>query len=604
MVAGFLTMNPSSSKIINYSLSKVLISTLFVAAAPLIAVFVDGLFTSHLIGAEQFNAVNLVLPISNFVMILTLICNMGGSFLAAKAKAVGDTELQNKYFSASLYSSVAVAWIAVVVLFFGMDRISAILYPTETGAVYVREYIGTILFYFIFLPFATTFNNMVQIEGNPSLATKFVLIANVVNILLDFIFIALLGWGLKGAAWATVFSGFVNAVLYVPYLTSERCGFRIEKLQISDFGMLKQLFAHGLGFNIFYIMTNLLLIISNNIIINNLGANGMMIYGVCTQIQSLTLCIAVGLCIGGISLITYLQGTGNQRVLQSVYKKISLVNGVFYCVLFLLMALLPQIATSVFNIDDPMLIAQARIPFICYFLYYFFFGIIAIHTSLSYQLMGHISAKAVLVLGMGALVCLLMYIFSFIDRELIWLAFPLGGIVFYAATLLYGYSFHRKNPNLTLFSLFEKYSDYVRVSCDVDFEGKAIPDMLKSLDVFAGVCELSEEMKFYINVCLGEFCDMVKERGTKPLLINVFNVSFCYKGNEFVMRIKTPGSPYCTKLDEDKINRIKHDKYNMSAEDIRTILINELPDKMDYSYSFGLNITSMCWKISPESTML
>jgi len=591
-------MKPSNSKIVNYSLSKVLISTIFVAAAPLIAVFVDGLFTSHLLGIEQFNAVNLVLPISNFIMVLTLICNMGGSLLAAKAMAVGDKESQNKYFTACLYAAIAVAWISIVVLFFRLDQISASLCPTETGAEYVKEYLGAILPYFFFLPFATTFNNMVQIEGNPSLATKVVLIANVVNILLDYIFIALLGWGLKGAAWATVASGIINAVLYLPYLTSERCSFKIVRLELKELGMMKMMFAHGIGFNVFYIMTNLLLIVSNHIIIRNFGTDGMLLYGVCTQIQSITLCIAVGLCIGGISLITYLQGAGNQNALLEVFNKITIINLSFYFVLFLLMALFPQIAISAFNIEDPMIITQARMPFICYFLYYLCFAFIAAHSTLSYQLMGHIGVKATLVFGLGTLVCLLMFLFSYIDIRLIWFAFPIGGLVLSAATLLFGYSFHRKNPNLTLFSLFEKYSEDVRVSCDVDYEGTAIPGMMKALDTFEGICELSEETRLFISICCSEFCDLLRERGPAALLIRVYNVTFCYKGDEFVMRIKVPGTPFCTKLDADNISRLKHEKYDMSAEDIRTILINELPDKTDYSYSFGLNITSMCWKIN------
>lgn len=590
-------MKSSISRIVNYSLSQVLVSTIFVAAAPLIAVFVDGLFTSHLLGVEQFNAVNLVLPISNFIMVLTLICNMGGSLLAAKAIAVGDKESQNKYFTASLYSAVAVAWIAIAVLFFGLDWISAKLCPTETGALYVKEYLGALLPYFFFLPFASTLNNMVQIEGYPTLATKVVLTANVVNILLDFVFIALFGWGLRGAAWATVASGIVNVVLYIPFLASNRCGFKIVKLETSDLRMMKLMFAHGIGFNVLYIMTNTLLIVSNYIIIRSFGTSGMLLYGVCTQIHSITFCIVVGLCIGGISFIAYLQGTNNQTILLNVFHKITMLNAGFYFLLFLMMAIFPQIATSAFNIEGTQIVEQARLPFTCYFLYFMLFTIIAIQTTLSYQLMGHIGAKTVLVLGLGAMICLLLFVFSYIDAQLIWFAFPIGGIIFFLLTLLYGYSQHRKNPNLTLFSLFEKYSEDIRVSCDVDYEGKAIPEMMKALETFEGICELPGNTRYYINMCCNEVCDLIKERGLNPVLIKVFNVSFCYRGDEFLMRIKIPGSPFCMKLDTEKISELKQDKFNMSAQDIRSILINGLPDTIDYSYRFGLNITSMHWQI-------
>ena len=161
-----------SNRLTDYSLFFVLLSTVFTAAAPLIAVFVDGLFTSNLLGMDAFNAINLVLPISNLVMVLTLICNMGGSLFAARAMAVGDHETQNKYFTASLVASVTIAWLAIAVIGLGLDRISTRLCPIGTGAVYVKDYLSVILVYFVFLPFATTFNNMVQMEGYPKLTTQ------------------------------------------------------------------------------------------------------------------------------------------------------------------------------------------------------------------------------------------------------------------------------------------------------------------------------------------------------------------------------------------------------------------------------------------------
>jgi len=569
-------MQLSRSKLINYSLFTVLISTIFVAAAPLIAVFVDGLFISNLLGVEPFNAINLVLPISNFVMVLTLICNMGGSLMSAKAMAVGDTKTQNKYFTASLVSAVAIAWISIIVLGVGMDWVSSRLCPTETGAAYVKEYLSVILVYFLFLPFITTFNNMVQIEGYPKLATKIVLAANIINIFLDFVFIYLLGWGLKGAAWATVIAGVFNVVLYLPYFFSERCSFRLVKLDFKEKEIFKKMFAHGIGFNLFYIMTNLLLLFSNNLIVNKLGTDGLLVYGVCTQIQSLTLCIAVGISIGGISMISYLLGTDSQMTLLEIFRKITKVNATLYFILFLIMAVFPTLAPSAFGVSDPSILEHCRYPFICYFIYYIFFALIAVHTTLSYQLMGHIGAKALYVLGLGAVAYILMVLFSLIDVNLLWLGFPIAGLIMYLAMLSYGYRRYLKDKSLTRFSLFEKYPKDVRVHCVSDYDGKAIPEVIESLNKFQGICELPESTRNGVEKCCTEFCDVIKSHHA-PLFTDVFNITFTYKNDKFIMSIKSPGAPFSTKLQSD------------GAEG--------MPDSIKYTYQFGLNITNMCWKL-------
>lgn len=586
-------MSLYSNKLINHSLFFVLISTVFTAAAPLIAVFVDGVFTSNLLGKDAFNAINLVLPISNLVMVLTLICNMGGSLFAARAMAVGDHETQNKYFTASLVASVAVAWLAIAVIGLGIDRISSRLCPIETGAVYFKDYLSVMLVYFVFLPFATTFNNMVQMEGYPKLATQIVIAANIVNVILDYVFIVVLHWGIKGAAWATVASGLINVVLYLPYFARGRSSYRLKKLTLKDGPIFKKMFIHGVGFNIFYIMTNLLLLMTNKLILSRLGSDGMLIYGVCTQIQSLTFCVVVGMNIGGIAEITALSGEHDINGVKYTFRKITAANAVFYLLLLLLMAIAPALVASCFGIKDPDILSECRFPFTCYCIYYLCFAMIAVHTTLSYQLNGHVGAKAFYVFGLGIVVYLLMLALSFFSTRLMWLAFPVGGITMLMATLSFGYRRYLKDRNLTTFSLFNRYPDDVRVNCTVDYAGKAMPEMLRALEIFQDVCELKKETRYFIEMCAREFCDEITSR-RPPLFNDVFNVSFSYRDGEFVMTFKNPGAPFQMKLDPEEMNVIRNTD-DISVEDIRKLIINGLPDSISFNYQFGLNVTQFHW---------
>ena len=85
--------NVRNNSLLGFSYRMTLISTTLTAIAPLITTLVDGLCTGNLLGAAAFNAINTVMPLVNAVSVLTLICNMGGSVLAAKRS---PAETRNK----------------------------------------------------------------------------------------------------------------------------------------------------------------------------------------------------------------------------------------------------------------------------------------------------------------------------------------------------------------------------------------------------------------------------------------------------------------------------------------------------------------------------
>ena len=102
--------NVRNNSLLGFSYRMTLISTTLTAIAPLITTLVDGLCTGNLLGAAAFNAINTVMPLVNAVSVLTLICNMGGSVLAAKQIACGNKEQANRIFA----SSRALIYLAIV----------------------------------------------------------------------------------------------------------------------------------------------------------------------------------------------------------------------------------------------------------------------------------------------------------------------------------------------------------------------------------------------------------------------------------------------------------------------------------------------------------
>lgn len=139
-----ITMNISkyrNSYLIDKTYRLTLMSVTLTALAPLIATLVDGLFSSNLLGNDAFISVSVALPLVNAVSVLTMICERGGSVLAAGQLAKGNHDKANRIYSVAFVSAMLVAVVAAVGIWINLDSISLGLTGRPESAAYAREYL-------------------------------------------------------------------------------------------------------------------------------------------------------------------------------------------------------------------------------------------------------------------------------------------------------------------------------------------------------------------------------------------------------------------------------------------------------------------------------
>lgn len=561
-----------NNKLLNRSYKRTLVSTVLTAIAPLVATLVDGLFASHMLGAEAFNAVNLVIPIVNGVSILTMICNIGGSVLAASQLAKGDIQKANRIFTISLVSSVMVALVATAAIGLFKSDITAMFAVNERDSMYINEYLGVLLGYFVLVPFCTTLNNFVAVEGNPQLTTRAVATANIVNVLLDIVFIGLLHWGIRGAAFATVISGVVNFAMFIPHFARHRSKYRLVMPGADKWQLLRENLKHGFGFNVFYIATNVFMIMCNSLISDTLGIDALTLFGVCLQIQSFTFAFTIGICFTGVSLISYLRGEGDHESVLHILNKTLRHAALFYGALAILMAAMPRIFLMIFSLDHEPLISMARLPFFCYGIYYLCFCIQAIYVTLSFQLSGHVGAKILFVFGMCTASYIMMHLLSTVSPNLLWYGLAAGSIPFLMLSIGFGYWLHRRNPMLSRFTVSAAFPEYIQVDFSLSTSLADNEEIAKSADLFSDICEMPERTKQDIMQTFKKLVQIVTERRGKSE--RTFDVFIRERDDKFELVVKDDGSPF------DPTASLTH---------------SEIERNVDYRFVFGMNITSVSW---------
>ena len=160
---------------------------------------------------------------------------------------------------------------------------------------------------------------MVRADGSPTYALICIAVGSLLNILLDALFILVFGWGIRGAAWATLIAQAVAAVMVVEYMTR----FKVLKLTREDFrpdpALYRQMAAIGAG-PAFNFLTQVLVQIFLNRSLRTYGALSeygsercLGVAGVANKVNTLSTAVVVGMTNGLQPISSYNFGRKNYR---------------------------------------------------------------------------------------------------------------------------------------------------------------------------------------------------------------------------------------------------------------------------------------------------
>ena len=297
---------------------------------------VDGLFVSNFVGLTPFAAVNLIMP---FLMILGsagFMFGTGGSALVAKTMGEGKKEKANRIFSLLVYSAAAVGVIFTVLGIIFLRPISAFLGAEgellENCVLYGSIYLLAMPFFILQYEFQSFF---VTAE-KPRLGLLVTVAAGVANIILDALFVAVLRWGLAGAALATAVSVFVGGAVPIIYFARENTSlFRLGKTQFDIKALLKAC-VNGSSELMSNISISIVSMLYNFRLNSYAGENGIAAYGVMMYVNMIFFAAFVGYSVGTAPVTSYHYGAQNKDELKSLLKKSSIIISIFSVSMFIL----------------------------------------------------------------------------------------------------------------------------------------------------------------------------------------------------------------------------------------------------------------------------
>lgn len=181
------------------------------------ASLVDGIFIGNYVGVTALAAVNLIIPITTLLFGVSMMVSIGGSVRAGKYFGENKTQAASAIFSKTMLFMIAYGVLVVGLGLLLETKIFTALGATPELFPVMSEY------YRIIMPFLLAQFIVIQIyffirmDGFPNLAAAILIIGAAANIVLDYLFIAVYGWGLTGAALATGLSELLSLIVGLLY---------------------------------------------------------------------------------------------------------------------------------------------------------------------------------------------------------------------------------------------------------------------------------------------------------------------------------------------------------------------------------------------------
>lgn len=282
---------------------------------------VDGYFVSNYTGKTPFAAVNLIMP---FLMILGGVGFMfgtGGGALIAKTMGEGKAEKADKLFSMTVFASILCGLVltAVGLLFL---RPFARLMGAEGELLENSLLYGTINL--IALPFYILqyeFQCLFATAEKPKLGLYVTVASGVANMVLDWLLVAVLPFGLAGAAAATAASQFIGGVFPLVYFArknSSRLHLTRCRLELRPLG---RICANGSSELMGNISMSLVSMLYNVQLMQYVGEDGIAAYGVLMYVSMIFQAIFIGYSVGTAPIVSYHYGAQNREELKSLLRK-------------------------------------------------------------------------------------------------------------------------------------------------------------------------------------------------------------------------------------------------------------------------------------------
>ncbi|MBQ2612459.1 MAG: MATE family efflux transporter [Methanobrevibacter sp.] len=297
---------------------------------------IDSIWVAGL-GAEPLAALGYITPLFMILVGFGNGIGAGGNSLISRYIGAEDRVSANNAAIHNLILSVIVSAVISIVFLLSMKTLLNMM-GASSVINYAMEY-GFIIFSWTFaLLMPPIVGGAFRAEGDIKRATIPIVLAAIINMILDPIFIYTLNMGIAGAAWATALGPFISLLLMFYWIFIKKDTYLSYSLNdfTNDMGMYKDILVVGIPASLEQLVLSVLTIFVNYMLTIVSGPVAVAVYTAGWRIINIGMLPAIGVGTAAISVAGVAFGAKkyeNLRITARYAVKVALIASVIVCII-------------------------------------------------------------------------------------------------------------------------------------------------------------------------------------------------------------------------------------------------------------------------------
>ena len=567
--------------LLNKKYRILLISTLAMTASTYLSGILDGIMVGQLLGTVQLYAINLTTSIVFLRSIPIALFTFGGNTLSVIHKSKRDQKSADSVFTLSFWAGVLSTVILSVIGIAVMTPTAQLLAQGKEELVgYVVDYLLPL---WILTPLVAVVNQTAayaRTDGLRKLATALPIAANVINLICDYIYMAIFKWGVAGAGWATITGYVVGAALTLIYFKSEKRTVHFTRAALKQLMSLGKIFSVGLPSALIYVCNFLRLYLTNAIILTYTGVMGGKIASVSFSLNSLAFILVEGASMTLLPILGALYGekdSNGQRLTLRYGMIFTVALSVFVLVIS---ELFPVQLAALYGLTEPAVTKIFALTFRIFSINIPILAVIYVMRTF-FQATKQRGLANLLVMLDGVLTIVpLMFWFAHYDIYWLWLSFPVSKALTVAITLIAMLISKKVQHKKNILGIEEQEG----VVYDFSIKNE-IPQAIHASEETMAFCEknhVPENTVNAIGVAVEELCHNIAVYSTSGAS-NAVDVCVRVFPDKVNVRLRDDGAEF------DPTDYIDNSGKRITGLE----LMRMLSSSVDYNRVLGFNVTNV-----------
>ncbi|MGL4742050.1 MAG: MATE family efflux transporter [Sarcina sp.] len=402
-----------------------------------LCILFDTLFIGRKLGSLGIGALNITLPIYSLMSALGLTLGVGGATVLSIYIGKKKFKHINKIFTTAMVGiGILYVFFIIIRIFFMNDLVWGLGASTQTFAM-VKSYLNILIIFSGAYMLLNALNVFVRNDANPKLVMLAVISTNIVNIILDYVFMYPLNMGIAGAALATSVGQFAGLIVLTAHFIKKKNTFSFD-IKCFDIRFMKRIIRTGVPSFISGITAGIVIMIFNMVSFKLLGNLGVCAYGVVNNIALIFVAVFNGVAQGIQPLISINYGAKKDERVKIFIRKGRIIMFCIGLVFLFIGFVAPEQMINFFTQTTPELMKLSKEGIYIYFISFVLAGINLLNIG-AMQSIEQVRISTVLSVLRGfvyILICLIIFS-SIMGMTGVWITIPLVEILTLITFIIY-----------------------------------------------------------------------------------------------------------------------------------------------------------------------